>query len=364
MIVQDVINHLEAFAPTFYAEDFDNVGLIVGNKNQPVCGILICHDTLEEVVNEAIQKKCNLIVSFHPILFKGLKKMNGNTYVERVVIKAIQNNIAIYAIHTALDNALEGVNDAMCKHLGLQNRKILLPKNNVIHHLVTYVPTAHATEVQNALFKAGAGEIGNYSECSFQQKGIGSFKGNTNSNPQYGKKGKREEVEEIQLQIVFEAHLQSSILEALKLHHPYEEVAYQIYPTKNENQTRGIGMVGEFKEAMEEALFLQHLKKVFSTPCIRHSKLLGRPIKRVAVLGGSGAFAIQAAKGAKADAFVSGDFKYHDFYLAENEIVLTDIGHYESEAYTKDILYMYLTKKITNFAIVLSEVNTNPIQYN
>lgn len=364
MIIQDVITHLEEFAPTYYAEDFDNVGLLVGNNKDEIKGILICHDTLEEVVEEAIQKDCNLIVSFHPIVFNGLKKLNGNSYVERVVIKAIQHKIAIYAIHTALDNALEGVNNAMCKQLGLINTKILLPKNEAIYQLVTYVPTANASNLLEGLFKAGAGEIGNYSECSFQQIGTGSFKGNETSNPAYGKRGKREELEETQIQIIFEAHLQHQILQALRDHHPYEEVAYQILPTKNVNQTRGIGMVGEFESEMEETSFLQHLKKVFGTPCIRHSKLLGKPIKRVAVLGGSGAFAIGAAKKAKADAFISGDFKYHDFYLAENEIVLADVGHYESERYTKEILYTYLTKKITNFAIVLSEVDTNPIQYN
>ncbi len=364
MIVQDVIDYLEAFAPTFYAEDFDNVGLLVGNKHLPLKGILICHDTLEEVIDEAIEKKCNLIVSFHPIVFKGLKKLNGNSYVERVVIKAIQHNIAIYAIHTALDNMQHGVNDAMCRKLGLINNQILLPKSEVVHQLVTYVPKEHAEKVKNALFEAGAGSIGNYSECSFTNEGVGSFKGNENSNPQWGEKQKRELVEEMEISLIFEAHLTSKVISALKHAHPYEEVAYQIYPTKNENQTRGMGMVGEFEKEMEEAAFLKHLKLVFGTPCIRHSKLLGKPIKRVAVLGGSGAFAIQAAKRTKADAFVSGDFKYHDFYLAENEIVLADVGHYESERYTKEILYTYLIKKITNFAIVLSEVDTNPIQYN
>lgn len=363
MIIQDVIQLLEDFAPTYYAENFDNVGLLVGNTTTKVSGILICHDTLEAVVEEAIEKNCNLIVSFHPIVFKGLKRFNGSSYVERVVMKAIQHNIAIYAIHTALDNVQHGVNDAMCTKLGLINTQILLPKSEVLHQLVTYVPKEHAEKVKNALFEAGAGSIGNYSECSFTKEGIGSFKGNENSNPQLGKKEKRELVEETEISLIFEAHLINKVISALKQAHPYEEVAYQILPTKNQNQTRGMGMYGELEKVMSEEEFLTHLKAVFGTPCIRHSALLGRPISRVAVLGGSGAFAIGAAKKVKADAYVSADFKYHDFYQSENELLLTDVGHYESEQYTKDILYTFLTKKITNFAIVLSKVNTNPIQY-
>ena len=363
MKVKDVITVLEEIAPLAYAEDFDNTGLLVGDKNAEVSGILVTLDTLEAVVDEAIQKKCNLIVSFHPIIFSGLKKITGKTYVERVVQKAIKNDIAIFAIHTALDNNWNGVNAMICQKLNLENRQLLIPQKNTIKKLVTYVPKENAEAVRNALFNAGAGNIGNYSNCSFITAGQGSFKGNEDSNPVKGKKGETHYEDEIQIGITFARNLQSDVLSALMRAHPYEEVAYEITTLENVNQHIGMGMVGEFKEALSEKQFLEFLKKTMKTGCVRHSELKGTPVKKVAVLGGSGSYAIDAAKVAGADAFVTADLKYHDFYKAENTILLADIGHYESEQYTKDLLVNALTKKITNFAILLSQTNTNPISY-
>ncbi|MCK0180408.1 Nif3-like dinuclear metal center hexameric protein [Flavobacteriaceae bacterium S0862] len=363
MIVQDVINHLEELAPLSYAEDFDNVGLLVGDKNNKVSGILVTLDALETVIDEAIEKNCNLIVSFHPIIFKGLKTLTGKSYVERVVIKAIKNDISIFAIHTALDNALQGVNDKICEQLGLINRQILIPQVGTIKKLTTYVPLDKIEKVREALFNAGAGSIGNYNNCSFNVNGIGTFNGNENSNPTIGEKGVTQQEEEIKLSVTFQKHLESKVLQTLFKNHPYEEVAYEVTTLENKNQHIGMGMIGEFENTMTETSFLEHLKSKMQTKCVRHSSLLHKPVKKVAVLGGSGSFAINAAKAAGADAFVTADLKYHDFFTAENKLLLTDIGHYESEQYTKNLLVAYLTKKIPNFAIVLSNTNTNPVKY-
>ncbi len=363
MILQEVISYLEEFAPSHYAEDFDNVGLLVGDSQQEVTGILVSLDCLEASIDEALAKKCNCIVAFHPIIFKGLKKLTGKDYVQRTVIKAIQHNIAIFAIHTALDNHPKGVNYQIAKKLGLKNTSILLPKSQTIQKLTTYVPTENAISLKNELFKAGAGNIGNYSNCSFTLEGEGTFLGNEDSNPQVGEKGKLHHEKETQINITYDAHLKHKVLSALHQHHPYEEVAYEVETLDNINQDRGIGMLGNLNQEFTENEFIQLLKDTFGTPCIRHSKFLGKPIQKVAVLGGSGAFAIANAKAAKADAYVTADLKYHDFYQAENKILLADVGHYESEQHTKALLYALLTEKFPNFAIVLSEINTNPIQY-
>ncbi|NGZ89310.1 Nif3-like dinuclear metal center hexameric protein [Psychroflexus maritimus] len=370
MKVKDVSRIIEELAPLSLAEDFDNVGLLVGKAEAEVNGILITLDCLESVVDEAIKKKCNLILTFHPIIFSGLKKLTGKNYVERVVIKAIQHQINIYAIHTALDNVHKGVNHEICNRIGLKKQQILIPKHKQIKKLVIHVPKSHTSQLQEALFQAGAGTIGNYDECSFSIEGQGSFKGNSDSNPNLGEKGKREIVQEHQLNFTFEPHKQHQILQAMKKAHPYEEVAYEVSTLENTHPQRGMGMLGEFEKPMNELDFLNHLKTSFNLHVIRHSGLLDKPIKRVAVLGGSGAFAINDAINHKADAYVSSDFKYHDFYKSENQILMLDIGHYESEQYTKPLISAYLTKKIINFApalenakVLISEVNTNPVQY-
>lgn len=363
MKVKEVIALLEQLAPLAYSEDFDNTGLLVGDANTTVSGILVTLDTLENVVDEAIEKNCNLIVSFHPIIFSGLKKITGKTYVERVVQKAIKHDIAIFSNHTALDNSWNGVNAMICEKLGLINRSVLIPQNETIKKLITFVPSKDAENLRNTLFAAGAGSIGNYENCSFNTEGKGSFKGNEFSNPVMGKKGELQFEEETQIGITFAKHLQNNILKALFSTHPYEEVAYEITTLENQNQHLGMGMIGELENAVDQQTFLHFLKKTMKTECVRHSEMLNKPIKKVAVLGGSGSFAIDAAKKAGADVFISADFKYHDFFKAENTILLADIGHYESEQYTKDLLHAFLQKKITSFAVLLSQTNTNPISY-
>ncbi len=363
MIVKEVTDILEELAPLDYAESFDNVGLLVGNAQTEVTGILVTLDTLENVVDEAISKKCNLIISFHPIIFSGLKKLTGATYVERVVLKAVQHQIAIYSMHTALDNSSKGVNAKICEVLGLERPKILIPQKSTIKKLTTYIPRDNANALKEELFKAGAGNIGNYSNCSFTVEGIGSYMPGAQTNPTKGRIGKTHFEEETQIHMTYPKANERSILKALFKHHPYEEVAYEISTLENTHQKIGMGMVGELANAMDETQFLQLLKDKMKLSVIRYSRLLGKKIKRVAVLGGSGAFAISAARAANADIFVSSDIKYHEFYQAEDEMIIADIGHYETEQFTKDLLVEYLTKKIPNFAISLSESITNPIKY-
>ncbi|CAM1372863.1 Nif3-like dinuclear metal center hexameric protein [Tenacibaculum litopenaei] len=363
MQIRDITNYIEELAPLAYAEDFDNVGLLVGDYQTTVTGVLVTLDTLENTVDEAISKGCNLIVSFHPIIFKGLKKINGSNYVERVIIKAIQHNIAIYATHTALDNVNRGVSAKMCEVLGLNNYQTLIPKAGNIKKLTTFVPTTHANALRSKLFQAGAGTIGNYDNCSFNFQGMGSYRGNEHSNPTVGKQGDLMFEEETSINVTYESHKEGALLKALFVNHPYEEVAYELTQLTNTNQHVGMGMIGEFDTPMAPEAFLQQVKTTFNTGCVRHSKILDRPIKKVAVLGGSGSFAIKNALRAKADAYLSADFKYHEFFQAEGKILLADIGHYESEQFTKNLLVDYLSKKFSTFAIILSEERTNPIYY-
>ena len=363
MKIKEILFVLEEMAPLAYAEDFDNVGLLVGDQESEATGILVCHDALECVIKEAIAKKCNVVVCFHPILFSGLKKITGNDYVERSLIKAIKNDIAIYAVHTALDNHQEGVNKIFANALSLNKTKILIPKSNYIRKLITYTIPDNAERLRNALFDAGAGTIGNYENCSFNSKGIGTYMGNEHSNPEIGERFEFVETDEIKIEVTFEKHFENKMLKALFKNHVYEEVAYEIYDLQNKNQNIGLGIIGELTVPMDEKDFLCFVKDKMQSEGIRHSAFLGKPIKKVAVLGGSGSFAIKKAVQAGADVFLTADLKYHQFYEAENQLLLSDIGHFESERYTKNYIVDFLRKKIPNFAIVLSEENTNPVKY-
>src|SRR5690606_29199323 len=313
MKLQQIISVLEQMSPIAYAEDFDNVGLLVGNPNQDINGILVCHDALENVIDEAVNKKCNLVVCFHPILFSGLKKITGKSYVERAVIKAIKNDIAIYSVHTALDNHKNGVNKIMCDALGIKNPKMLVEKENFIYKLVTYTPIDNANQVRNALFEAGAGNIGNYDNCSFNSNGKGTYKGNEDSNPVVGRQHEFVESDEIKIEVIFEKHLQNKILKALFENHKYEEVAYEIYKTENKPQNIRVGMIGELEPEQNEKDFLLFVKQKMECGAIRHSDFLNKKVKKVAVLGGSGAFSIVTALAKGADVLITSHLKYHDF---------------------------------------------------
>ncbi|MBI2279986.1 MAG: Nif3-like dinuclear metal center hexameric protein [Bacteroidetes bacterium] len=362
MKIKEIIQLIEELAPLSYQESYDNAGLIIGDKNHKITGVLICLDSTEDVVQEAIDKKCNLIIAHHPIVFSGLKKFNGKNYIKRTVIKAIKNDVAIYAAHTNIDNVLGGVNFKIAEKLGLKNVRILAPKTGLLNKLVVFCPVSHVDKVRNVLFENGAGSIGNYSECSFNSNGTGTFKANKEATPFVGEINKLQVESEVKIEVVVESFLINQIVENMLHVHPYEEVAYDIYEMQNTHQV-GSGVVGDLEVPINEMEFLNQLKKIFKAEGICYTPLRNKKIEKVALCGGSGSFLLNAAIKAGADIFISADFKYHQFFDAEGKIVVADIGHYESEQFTSEIFYEILTKKITNFAVRLSEINTNPINY-
>lgn len=362
--IREITSYLENIAPLAYQEDYDNSGLLTGNPDTEVSNVLISLDCTENVVQEAIDTRCNLIIAHHPIIFRGLKSLTGKNYIERTIIKAIKNDIAIYAIHTNLDNVQVGVNQKIAAQLGLQNTKILLPKKQTLSKLTTFIPKEATEKVLQALHDAGAGNIGNYQNCSFSTEGTGTFRPNELANPTIGQVLKQEQVHENRVELIFPSSLKNKILSALKSSHPYEEVAYYLHALENTNQEIGSGMIGTLENEMGEQDFLGYLKEKMQLQMIRFTPLpLGKKIGKVAVCGGSGSFLLREAIAQGAQAFVTADFKYHEFFDAENRILIADIGHYESEVFTKDLLHDILKKKFTSFALCLSKTVTNPIRY-
>ena len=363
MKVANITQLLEQMASSYLQESYDNVGLLVGNDQMECTGILCTLDVTEDIVAEAILHKFNVIVAHHPLIFGGIKKITGKNYVEKTLIAAIKNDIAIYSIHTNLDNVLSGVNGIIADKLGLINRNVLLPKENMLRKLYTFVPTSHIDKVKQAMFNAGAGNIGEYSECSFGVKGEGTFKASENTNPFVGEKNIRHTEEEIKVEVIFPFYLQQNILKARIEAHPYEEVAYDIVNLQNSYSRIGSGLIGELKEPVEENLFMEFIKKQFGLRTIRHTALLGKPIKKVALCGGAGSFLTQKAIAAKADIYISADFKYHEYFDAEGKIIIADIGHWESEQFTIDLLTEVLQSNFPTFAVLKTKMNTNPVFY-
>jgi dinuclear metal center YbgI/SA1388 family protein len=363
MKIQDITSFLENLAPGVLQEGYDNAGLLTGDAGWDCTGIITTLDATEAVIQEAILQRCNLVVAHHPIIFGGLKKITGKNYVEKTVIKAIKNDIAIYAIHTNLDNVMAGVNGKIADMIGLVKREMLVPKKGLLRKLVTFVPISHAETVRDALFQAGGGQIGNYSECSFNSNGYGTFKANKGTQPYVGEIGSRHTESEMKIETIFPNWKEREIRAALIKAHPYEEVAYDIYPLENTHQGIGSGMLGHLAEEMEELAFLTHIKKVFNLQVIRHTPLTGRKVNKIAVCGGAGSFLIGAAIAHGADVYITGDVKYHEFFDANGKLVIADIGHYESEQYTIELLFDLLSEKFPNFAVQKTRIKTNPVNY-
>jgi dinuclear metal center YbgI/SA1388 family protein len=363
MKIAEIISYLETIAHPLLQEDYDNAGLITGDASWECTGAIISLDATEDVVKEAIEKKCNLVIAHHPIVFKGVKKINGKNYVEKTIIRAIKNDIAIYAIHTNLDNVQQGVSGMMAEKLGLINCEVLAPKSGLLKKLFVFVPQQHALQVRNAIFEAGAGHIGNYSECSFNTPGTGTFTAGEGAKPFAGEIGKLQQEDEIKIETIFPSWLENKITSAMKAAHPYEEVAYDILPLENGHSHIGAGIAGELPEAMDETDFLQQIKEVFMVPVIRHTLLTGKQVKKVAVCGGAGSFLISNAIGVKADFYITADVKYHEFFDADGRLVVADIGHYESEQFTIDLLADFLREKFPTFAALKTGVKTNPVNY-
>jgi len=363
MKLKEITGHLESIAPLAYQESYDNAGLICGSPDMDIKAALICLDSTEAVLDEAIATGCNLVIAHHPIVFSGLKKFNGKNYVERVIIKAIRNNIALYAAHTNLDNVHNGVNAKIAEKLGLVNLSILAPQKSGLKKLVVFCTEEATPALRNALFSAGAGQIGNYDECSFNTGGTGTFRAGEGADPFVGEIGKRFEGKELKIEVIYPAHIESALLKAMFSAHPYEEVAFDIISLANSNPYAGSGMVGELPAEVSETDFLKHLKEKMKAKSVRYTALRDKKVKKVAICGGSGSFLLPDAIRSGADIFVTADYKYHQFFDAENRIVIADIGHYESEQFTSELFYEILTKKFSTFAIHLSKINTNPINY-
>ena len=363
MKIIEIIQQLEQLAPPSYQESYDNAGLLTGNLQWDCTGIVCTLDATEAVILEATAAGCNLVVAHHPIIFSGIKKLTGKNYVERTVITAIKNDIAIYAIHTNLDNVIKGVNCRIADQLGLINRKSLVEKQNNLCKLVVFAPVSETEKIKSAIFEAGGGVISNYSECSFTTKGTGTFKAGEDTNPYVGNKGKRHEENESKIEIIFPAHLQHQLVKAIVEVHPYEEVAYDIYPLSNNLNDVGSGLIGELSEPREETDILNLLKAKFHLRVIRHTPLTGKMVKNIAVCGGAGSFLTKRAIAAGADVYITGDIKYHEFFDAEDKLLLADIGHWESEQFTIDLLVDFLVANFPTFAVQKSKVITNPVNY-
>jgi len=363
MQIAEIISFLESLAHPSLQEHYDNAGLITGNANWDCKGILCSLDSTEDVIKEAVEKKCNLVIAHHPIIFGGLKKINGKNYVEKTIITAIKNDIAIYAIHTNLDNVIDGVSGKMAKMIGLQNLSVLSAKENTLKKLFVFVPTEKSTEVRNAIFGAGGGYIGNYSECSFNSEGTGTFKAGAGSNAYVGNIGEQHQEKEIRIEAIFPVFLESKIITAIKAAHPYEEVAYDIVALSNPHPKTGAGIIGELADLIEEKSFLSHLKSVFGLKVIRHTRLRNKPVKKVALCGGAGSFMIPNALRFGADIYITADIKYHEFFDANDKMLIADIGHYESEQFTIDLLQEILEQKFPTFAVLKTGVLTNPVHY-
>jgi dinuclear metal center YbgI/SA1388 family protein len=363
MQIKDLIAAIEVFAAPELQEQYDNAGLITGNSSWECSGIICSLDVTVEVVKEAAEKNCNLIVAHHPIIFSGLKKITGKTYVEQVVIEAIKKDIAIYAAHTNLDNVLLGVNGKIAELLGLKDIAILQPKQKVLRRLITFAPVDKAEEVRQAVFAAGAGHIGKYSECSFNSDGTGTFKAEPGADPYVGEIGKRQYEKETKIEIVYPAFLELQVVKALIDNHPYEEVAYDIFTMENVHYGIGSGVIGVLEQPMNEPDLLKKLKDIFKCGVIKHTELLQKPIQKIAVCGGAGSFLAKKALQEGADFYITSDVKYHEFFDAEGKMVLADIGHYESEQFTIDLLHNLLAQKFPTFAVLKTAVNTNPVRY-
>jgi dinuclear metal center YbgI/SA1388 family protein len=363
MLVKDIIDAIEQKAPPVYQESYDNCGLQVGDPAASVTGVLLSLDVTEAILDEAMQRGCNMIVAHHPLIFSGLKRITGRNYVERIVQKAIKNDINIVAAHTSLDNMHDGVNAKIAEKLGLKDTAILSVKTNTLSKLYTYAPVAEADKIRNALFAAGAGHISRYSECSFNTTGTGTFRPGEGANPAIGKVGERRSEAEVKIEVIIEKHLEGRVLRALFDNHIYEEVAYELIPLSNPNQQIGAGMIGSLSTPLSEGDFLTFLQKQMKADCIRHTALLGRDINKVAICGGSGSFLLPDAIREKSDIFITADYKYHQFFDAEGKIVIADIGHYQSEQFTPEIFEAILKEKFPTFAILTSSLNTDPVKY-
>ena len=362
MKIKEIICALERFAPLPLQDGFDNSGLQIGLTDVEATGALLCLDVTESIIDEATDLGYNLIISHHPLIFKGLKSITGRDYIERCIIKAIKNNIVIYAAHTNLDNAYGGVNYKIAELIGLSDVQALLPKDNIFLKLCVYVPKEHAENVRVALFEAGCGHIGNYDSCSFNQIGEGSFRALDAANPFVGEVNTLHFEDEIKIDTVFPSYKKKEVLTALFSSHPYEEPAFDFISLQNTFSKIGSGVIGTLTNPIKDVDLLNSIKEKFNVNCLKYNRLENKTVCRIAICGGSGAFLLQQAINSQADVFITGEIKYHD-YFGHDDILMAEIGHFESEQYTNNLLYSLIHDSFPVLPIKISSVNINPIKY-
>jgi dinuclear metal center YbgI/SA1388 family protein len=362
-LIRDIINVLETAAPLHLQESYDNAGLSCGNPYLECSGALVALDLTMEVIHEAILHNKNLIITHHPPIFKGIKQLVYGDAVSDLLIACIKNDICVYASHTNLDNVLQGVNGEIAARLNLQKTRVLQPLSGTHRQLVAFVPEKNEESIKSALFEAGAGTVGLYDECSFSTAGTGTFRPLKGSNPFTGKLNTRSNEQEVRLEFIYPVHLENRILEALHMAHPYETVAYSVYPLANKFGELGAGIIGELDEPVTVQHFFEQVKNKFHTGIIRHSEIFKPTISRIAICGGSGKSLIINALKNNADLFLTSDLGYHDFFLAGKQMILADMGHFESEQFTSDLILRLINEKIPTFAVQKAASKTNPVNY-
>lgn len=361
--IKDIINFLETIAPLSLQEEYDNSGLACGDAEQNCTGGIVALDLTPAVIDEAKEKGFNLIIVHHPPIFKGLKRIIAQDPISAMLLSCIKAEIAVYAIHTNLDNVVAGVNGEIAERLGLEKTRVLNPLQGTHRKLVFYVPMEHAVIVRNALFEAGAGKIGLYDQCSFNDSGEGTFRALEGAKPFVGKQGEQHVEQETKVEMLYPIHLESMIIQTLKENHPYETVAYHTLNLENKFEEIGGGLIGKLKHPISETDFLQLVKNTFQTGTIRHSPLTKRTIETVALCGGSGKSLINNALRQKADVFLTADLGYHDFFIPDGKMLLADMGHFESEQFTSDLILRRINEKFPTFALLKTGNSTNPVHY-
>jgi len=355
MKIKEVILHLERKFPLYWQEEYDNCGVQCGDKEQEITGALVCFNFSEKAIEEAIARNANLIISHHPLIFKGLQKIEPTSPTGRMIFKAIQHKLVLYSMHTNIDNGIEGGNWLFAKKLGLKELKVLAPKEALFRKLVFYAPNGEEVPIIDALFTAGCGAVGNYINCSFRAEGKGTFQPLKSANPFIGQADVTEMVDEVRVEMIFPKAIQQKVIKTLYRHHPYEEPAFDIFALENSISQIGLGSIGTLPQSMRAEYFFDVMKKELNIEYFRISGKTDRTIQKVAVCGGSGSSFIRTAFAAGADIFITGDVKYHDFFSVDNQMIIADIGHFEGESFIKEIIYNELKENFSNFATIILE---------
>lgn len=364
MTIKEVTQFLESRFPLYLQEDFDNCGVQCGNVNNEISGAMVCFEMTEKIIDEAISKNCNLVISHHPLILKrGITKIVPSDRVGAMICKALANNMVLYSMHTNIDSGEGGGNDVFAEKLGLSDVKVMAPVKGLYRKLVVNVPAEHSEKLKEALFKIGCGQQGNYQKCSYSTLGKGQFEPNGEAKPFIGTQNNLEKVEEERIEMIYPAYLQHAVIQAIYENHPYEEPAFDLFSLENTERKVGLGRIGELPEEMDCKEFFSYLKEKLNLEHLRYCGDEGKKIRRVAVCGGGGAGFIDTAIALNADAYVSGDFKYHDFFKSHSGTVLVDIGHYEGECFIKNIIFNLLKEKFTTFAVLSSEFENLNVKY-